>query len=107
MQGAVWAGAADHAGGGCGRGDPLREHEVSNRIPSQSRGATLISGARSRRDHPLALYVFSKDAKFKNKVFDNTQSGSAIANESILQIGGAHPVPVPFFVRTPGLMTGV
>ncbi|KII83226.1 hypothetical protein PLICRDRAFT_58530 [Plicaturopsis crispa FD-325 SS-3] len=36
------------------------------------------------RDHPLALYVFSQDKKFKAKVFDNTQSGGAFANESIL-----------------------
>lgn len=32
-------------------------------------------------DHPLALYCFSQDAAFKAKVFDNTQSGSAIAND--------------------------
>lgn len=32
-------------------------------------------------DHPLALYCFSPDAAFKNKVFDNTQSGSAVAND--------------------------
>lgn len=37
--------------------------------------------------------MFSKDAKFKNNVLDNTQSNSAIVNESILQIGGAPPVP--------------
>ncbi|THH14250.1 hypothetical protein EW146_g6054 [Bondarzewia mesenterica] len=37
------------------------------------------------RDHPLALYVFSQDPKFKAKVFDNTQSGSAVANECMLQ----------------------
>ncbi|KAG8216922.1 NAD-aldehyde dehydrogenase [Butyriboletus roseoflavus] len=36
------------------------------------------------RDHPLTLYVFSQDSNFKNKVFDNTQSGSAIANDTLL-----------------------
>ncbi|KAH7920037.1 aldehyde dehydrogenase [Leucogyrophana mollusca] len=36
-------------------------------------------------DHPLALYVFSQDAAFKAKVFDNTQSGSAIANDVLVQ----------------------
>ncbi|KAF8838789.1 NAD-dependent aldehyde dehydrogenase [Paxillus ammoniavirescens] len=36
------------------------------------------------RDHPLTLYVFSQDASFKNKVFDNTQSGSAIANDTLV-----------------------
>lgn len=35
-------------------------------------------------DHPLALYVFSQDDAFKTKVFGSTQSGSAVANETIL-----------------------
>ncbi|KAJ6531647.1 NAD-aldehyde dehydrogenase [Mycena vulgaris] len=35
-------------------------------------------------DHPLALYVFSQDEAYKTKVFGNTQSGSAVANETIL-----------------------
>jgi aldehyde dehydrogenase (NAD+)/aldehyde dehydrogenase (NAD(P)+) len=39
------------------------------------------------RDHPLALYVFSTSASFKSKVFDNTQSGSCLANECLLQCG--------------------
>ncbi|KAG1729284.1 Aldehyde/histidinol dehydrogenase [Suillus lakei] len=38
-------------------------------------------------DHPLALYCFSPDADFKNKVFDNTQSGSAVANDVLLHVG--------------------
>uniref|UniRef100_A0A0W0G7Y2 Aldehyde dehydrogenase n=1 Tax=Moniliophthora roreri TaxID=221103 RepID=A0A0W0G7Y2_MONRR len=38
-------------------------------------------------DHPLSLYVFSQDKKFKEKVFRNTQSGSAIANETIIHPG--------------------
>ncbi|EGO03972.1 hypothetical protein SERLA73DRAFT_175681 [Serpula lacrymans var. lacrymans S7.3] len=41
----------------------------------------------NRHDHPLALYVFSQDAAFKAKVFDNTQSGAAIANEVVIYIG--------------------
>ncbi|KAI0063669.1 NAD-aldehyde dehydrogenase [Artomyces pyxidatus] len=36
------------------------------------------------RDHPLALYVFSKDAAYKAKVFDNTQSGACVANDCIV-----------------------
>ncbi|KAI0262485.1 hypothetical protein BC834DRAFT_390316 [Gloeopeniophorella convolvens] len=35
-------------------------------------------------DHPLALCVFSKDDAFKAKVFDSTQSGSCIANETLM-----------------------
>ncbi|KAJ7311505.1 NAD-aldehyde dehydrogenase [Mycena albidolilacea] len=38
-------------------------------------------------DHPLALYVFSQNEAYKNKVFNNTQSGSAVANETIVSAG--------------------
>ncbi|OCH89619.1 NAD-aldehyde dehydrogenase [Obba rivulosa] len=47
----------------------------------------------NNHDHPLALYVFSQDSKFKAKVFDNTQSGSAIANEVVIH-AGADGLPV-------------
>ncbi|TFY56737.1 hypothetical protein EVG20_g8816 [Dentipellis fragilis] len=36
------------------------------------------------RDHPLALYIFSKSAAFKSKVIENTQSGSAIVNDTLI-----------------------
>ncbi|KAI0084065.1 Aldehyde/histidinol dehydrogenase [Irpex rosettiformis] len=39
------------------------------------------------REHALCLYVFSNDPKYKAKVFDNTQSGGAIANETIIHVG--------------------
>ncbi|KAI0729259.1 NAD-aldehyde dehydrogenase [Fomitopsis betulina] len=42
------------------------------------------------REHPLAVYVFTKDSKFKEKVFDNTQSGAAIANEVVLHLAVDH-----------------
>ncbi|KAJ7172042.1 NAD-aldehyde dehydrogenase [Mycena filopes] len=35
-------------------------------------------------DHPLALYVFTQDEAYKSKVFGSTQSGSAVANETII-----------------------
>ncbi|KAJ3965707.1 Aldehyde/histidinol dehydrogenase [Lentinula raphanica] len=35
-------------------------------------------------DHPLSVYVFSQDKAFKAKIFDHTQSGSAMANETII-----------------------
>ncbi|KAF9077136.1 NAD-aldehyde dehydrogenase [Rhodocollybia butyracea] len=35
-------------------------------------------------DHPLSVYAFSQDSAFKAKIFDNTQSGSAMANETII-----------------------
>jgi aldehyde dehydrogenase (NAD+) len=41
----------------------------------------------NEREHPLALYVFSGDSTFKNKVFDNTQSGAAVANEVVIHPG--------------------
>ncbi|THH00936.1 hypothetical protein EW026_g1673 [Hermanssonia centrifuga] len=39
------------------------------------------------RDHALSLYVFTQDPAFKAKVFDNTQSGSAVANEVVIHVG--------------------
>ncbi|CCM04215.1 uncharacterized protein FIBRA_06382 [Fibroporia radiculosa] len=44
------------------------------------------------RDSPLALYVFSRDSAFKAKVFDNTQSGMAVANEVVIGMA-VHGVP--------------
>lgn len=40
------------------------------------------------RGQSLVLHVFSSDSAFKKKVFDNTQSGLAIANETLLHIQG-------------------
>ncbi|KAI9465739.1 NAD-aldehyde dehydrogenase [Lactarius psammicola] len=37
------------------------------------------------RDHPLALYVFSSSSALKSKVIENTQSGSAIVNDTLIQ----------------------
>ncbi|TCD64858.1 hypothetical protein EIP91_003562 [Steccherinum ochraceum] len=38
----------------------------------------------NKREHALTVYVFSQDATFRNKVFDNTRSGAAIANEMVI-----------------------
>jgi len=38
----------------------------------------------NERDHPLALYVFSRDDEIKKKVFRNTKSGAAVANETVI-----------------------
>ncbi|TFY62599.1 hypothetical protein EVJ58_g3763 [Rhodofomes roseus] len=43
--------------------------------------------------HSLVLHVFSSDSAFKKKVFDNTQSGLAVANETLLHI---QTVGIPF-----------
>ncbi|KAI0261624.1 NAD-aldehyde dehydrogenase [Gloeopeniophorella convolvens] len=37
------------------------------------------------RDHPLALYVFSSNSSFKSKVVENTQSGSVVINDTLIQ----------------------
>ncbi|PCH40560.1 aldehyde dehydrogenase [Wolfiporia cocos MD-104 SS10] len=37
-------------------------------------------------DHPLNIYVFTNDSAFKEKVFDNTQSGTVAANDVILHV---------------------
>ncbi|KAH9903161.1 NAD-aldehyde dehydrogenase [Cubamyces lactineus] len=39
------------------------------------------------KDHPLAIYAFSSDQAFLEKVFDNTESGAAVANEVVISIG--------------------
>ncbi|KAG5641769.1 hypothetical protein DXG03_004264 [Asterophora parasitica] len=39
------------------------------------------------RDHPLALYVFSQVPEVKAKVFENTRSGAAVANETVIHPG--------------------
>ncbi|KAN0116179.1 Aldehyde/histidinol dehydrogenase [Russula decolorans] len=36
------------------------------------------------RDHPLALYVFSSNSSFKEKVADSTQSGAVVMNDTLL-----------------------
>jgi len=41
----------------------------------------------NERDHPLALYVFTQDEQFKNKVFNGTQSGAVLANETLIHPG--------------------
>ncbi|KAI0684118.1 Aldehyde/histidinol dehydrogenase, partial [Cerioporus squamosus] len=35
------------------------------------------------REDPLAVYVFSQDKKFQEKVFSKTKSGAALANDSV------------------------
>lgn len=47
------------------------------------------------REHALSLYVFTNDQTFKDKVFSNTQSGSALANEVLIHVGGASPPHLP------------
>ncbi|KAI9070308.1 aldehyde dehydrogenase [Trametes sanguinea] len=39
------------------------------------------------KDRPLAVYVFSQDDAFLKKVFDNTESGAALANETFIHLG--------------------
>ncbi|KAI0659649.1 NAD-dependent aldehyde dehydrogenase [Cubamyces menziesii] len=41
----------------------------------------------NERDHPLAVYVFSHDKAFLDKVFENTESGAAVANETLISVG--------------------
>ncbi|KAI0078566.1 NAD-aldehyde dehydrogenase [Panus rudis PR-1116 ss-1] len=41
------------------------------------------------KEHPLVLYVFTKDRKVKEKIFDNTRSGAAIANDVVIHPAAA------------------
>ncbi|KAI9465743.1 NAD-aldehyde dehydrogenase [Lactarius psammicola] len=38
-----------------------------------------------KSDHPLALYVFSSNSAFKSKVIENTQSGTVVINDTMIQ----------------------
>jgi aldehyde dehydrogenase (NAD+) len=40
----------------------------------------------ARRPRPLALYVFSKDRGFQERVIDGTSSGSVCVNDTVLQV---------------------
>ncbi|OSC96902.1 NAD-aldehyde dehydrogenase [Trametes coccinea BRFM310] len=44
------------------------------------------------RGHPLAIYAFSRDKTFLEKVFDNTESGAAVANDTVVN-GGVPGLP--------------
>ncbi|TCD61558.1 hypothetical protein EIP91_008249 [Steccherinum ochraceum] len=37
------------------------------------------------REHALALYIFSNDASYRKKVLDNTQSGTVVVNDVVIQ----------------------
>ncbi|KAG8891263.1 hypothetical protein FRC01_014797, partial [Tulasnella sp. 417] len=39
------------------------------------------------REHPLALMAFSNDPKYREYIFNNTQSGSCLANECLFHAG--------------------
>ena len=39
------------------------------------------------REHPLAVYVFTHDSAFERKVFENTMSGAAVTNETVISAG--------------------
>lgn len=74
---------AHHSRERCRRSDQCREQLVS-RSHRVAHPVLLIDMGFS--GHALVLHVFSSDSAFKNKVFDSTQSGLAIANETLLQI---------------------
>lgn len=44
----------------------------------------------NKRDTPLALYVFSKDKYFVNKVLNNTSFGGASINDTIVHLSNSH-----------------
>ncbi len=66
----------------------------------------------NRRDHPLVIYVFSRDKAFQNKgesetslwtylwiinlpllvVLNNTKSGSVVSNDTMIIVGGASSI---------------
>ncbi|KAI0321467.1 NAD-aldehyde dehydrogenase [Amylostereum chailletii] len=52
-------------------------------IDSLEEGIAFVN----ERDHPLTLHIFSKDAAYKAKVLNNTQSGSVSINDTIVSYG--------------------
>ncbi|KAI0035789.1 NAD-aldehyde dehydrogenase [Vararia minispora EC-137] len=44
------------------------------------------------RDHPLALYVFSEDKEFQQKIIESTQSGGVLVNDTMVHFA-AYGVP--------------
>ncbi|KAH9989638.1 NAD-aldehyde dehydrogenase [Russula vinacea] len=49
-------------------------------VENEDEAIEFING----RDHPLALYVFSPNSSFKEKVAENTQSGSVVMNDTLI-----------------------
>eukprot|EP01114_Cavostelium_apophysatum_P012690 TRINITY_DN289_c0_g1_i1.p1 TRINITY_DN289_c0_g1~~TRINITY_DN289_c0_g1_i1.p1 ORF type:complete len:467 (-),score=152.64 TRINITY_DN289_c0_g1_i1:46-1446(-) len=39
----------------------------------------------SNRPHPLGLYIFTNDSRYKKKVIEGTQSGSVVVNDAMMQ----------------------
>ncbi|HNL83969.1 MAG TPA: aldehyde dehydrogenase family protein, partial [Chitinophagales bacterium] len=39
------------------------------------------------RSKPLALYIFSDDSNYQNKILENTSSGNASINECLMHVG--------------------
>ncbi|KAI1792163.1 aldehyde dehydrogenase [Ganoderma leucocontextum] len=61
------------------------------------------------RDHPLAVYVFTHDSEFEQKVFSNTSSGAAVTNETVitagvpgLPVGGVGPSGYGYYTSKQG-----
>ena len=74
-----------------GEGDVLLEDEIFGPVlaivPIKDLDAAIAFIR--RREHPLAVYVFSHDSAFEKKVFENTKSGAAVTNETVITPGGA------------------
>ncbi|KAI0649636.1 NAD-dependent aldehyde dehydrogenase [Trametes meyenii] len=69
--------------------DPLLEDELFGPILSLVPVKSIDDAIAciNSKAPPLAVYVFSQDKAFQKKIFDNTRSGSAVANETLLCAG--------------------
>ncbi|KDQ10043.1 hypothetical protein BOTBODRAFT_137325 [Botryobasidium botryosum FD-172 SS1] len=67
--------------------DVLMEHEIFGPIVPIVPVKDVDSAIEfvNSRDHPLAVYVFSDDPKFKAKVIENTLSGGVVMNDTLIQ----------------------
>lgn len=69
-------------------GDSLLDDEIFGPIfPIMVVDSVTKEGVRyvNKRDQPLALYIFSENKDVINHILDNTRSGSALVNDTLLQ----------------------
>lgn len=70
------------------RDDKLMEDEIFGPLLPMIRVADVDDAIEyvNSRDEPLALYVFSPNKKFANKVMDRTRSGAVLVNDTLMHV---------------------
>ncbi|KAJ3214812.1 Aldehyde dehydrogenase, dimeric NADP-preferring, partial [Dinochytrium kinnereticum] len=101
---------------GVGVQDPIMEDELFGPMISivEVEGVEEAIDIINARDHPLALYVFSDDKKVVNKILNETQSGSVVINDLLMNMivpdlpfGGVGPSGMGSYHGKNGFLTFV